>query len=184
MRYPLTELAMGGLFLLLYASFGLTIPFAVLSAFTVVLLTMLVADLETGLIPDEIHFVLLPLGIGYHSVMGSDPMAIGISAGVALLIGLCLHYGYFWLRGKHGLGLGDVKFLLVAGLWLGDLHALVVFIFFSGLIGVEMGLIWKIVMKQERFPFGPALGLSLWVLTCYPVSGNVFWTVLHRIMIG
>lgn len=179
-RYPLTELLMAGLFVCLYSTYGASIAFVLLALLTVGLVTMLVADLETGLIPDEIHFFLLPLGIGYHWVMGNSSAEVAFCAAASLGLGLLLHYGYFYLRGKHGLGLGDVKFLLVAGVWLADVRSLVVYIFLSGVIGVVLGTGWKIVTKEERFPFGPALAISLWLLSCYPASENLFWEGLMQ----
>jgi prepilin signal peptidase PulO-like enzyme (type II secretory pathway) len=144
---------------------------------------MVVADLETCLIPDEIHWALLPLGIAFHFLMQSDFIQMLKTALTGLSLGLLLHYGYHWLRGKHGLGLGDVKFLAVAGLWLGTLHHLVVFIFYSGLIGVIIGVIWRFATKEERFPFGPALAVSLFMLTIYPETGNWFWQTLRQLLV-
>jgi prepilin signal peptidase PulO-like enzyme (type II secretory pathway) len=174
-RYPLIEITLGGLFVWLYTLYGLTPLFGVLALFTTILLTMLVADLETGLIPDEIHFALLPLGVAYHWLLGTSALSVLLCAGLALGIGLALHYGYFWLRGKHGLGFGDVKFLLVVGLWLGNAETLVVFLFLSGLLGVVTGLLWRFINKEERFPFGPALAIALFVLVLFPNTAEWFW---------
>lgn len=182
-RYPLTELFCAGLFILLYLTYGLSQQFVLLALFTAALLTLLVADLETGLIPDEIHFFLLPLGIGYHWLNASDPISVALCAGAGLGMGLLLHYGYFWLRGRHGLGFGDVKFLLVAGLWLGEIHQLVVFIFLSGVLGIMTGIFWRLITREPRFPFGPALAVSLFILVCYPNSSDWFWQSLSALLL-
>lgn len=65
--------------------------------------------------------------------------------------------------GRRALGMGDVKFFGVAGLWLG-LSNLAIFCIFSGVFGVILGLFWKKMTKEDRFPFGPALILSFFVL--------------------
>jgi leader peptidase (prepilin peptidase)/N-methyltransferase len=118
-RYPLTELATAGVFLLIYAQYGVTLQGVLLALLAVGLMVMIVADLEHYIIPDEVHYALLPLGLGYQYVTGHEwgDMAGGFVLGAG--IGLALHYGYKWLRKKDGLGFGDVKFLAVAGLWLG-----------------------------------------------------------------
>jgi len=181
-RYPLIEVLLGGLFVWLYARYGLTLEWAVLALFTTALLTLIVADLETGLIPDSLHLFLLPLGVAYHWLQQTDPAPILICTGVALSLGLMLHYGYFWLRGKHGLGFGDVKFLAVIGLWLGDIHVFVAFLVLSGLLGVATGLLWKLVSREERFPFGPALAIGLFLLVIFPGSDQWFWESLRQLL--
>ncbi len=174
-RYPLIELLTGLHFLLVYALYGLTPLMAILALFGVVLIIMLVADAETGLIPDEIHLALLPLGIVYHLLLENEWTEIMLSTALALGLGLLLHYGYYALRKKHGLGLGDVKFLAVAGLWLGALHPLVSFLFYSGFLGVITGVLFRLYTGQPRFPFGPALAISLFLLIIYPPVGEFFW---------
>ncbi len=181
-RYPLTELVCGLLFVIVFMQYGLTMQGILLMLFSAALLCMLVADLETGLIPDEIHFFLLPLGIGYHWMLGHDPVRIAICGTLALGLGLLLHYGYFWLRKRHGLGFGDVKFLAVAGIWLGDPLQLTVFIFLSGVFGIISGLAWRIFTREPRFPFGPALAASLFTLVCYPQAGGAFWNALSALL--
>ena len=42
--------------------------------------------------------------------------------------------------------------------------------FFSGAIGVIFGLIWKRIMKDETFPFAPALVVSLMICLLF---GNI-----------
>jgi len=183
-RYPLTELVCGTLFAGLYLSYGITIQSGLLMLFGAALLTMIVADLETGLIPDEIHFFLLPLGIGYHWLLGCDPVDVAFCAALSLGLGLLLHYGYFWLKGRHGLGLGDVKFLAVAGIWLAEPLQLPVFLFFSGALGIASGIFWRLLTRQPRFPFGPALAMSLFALVCYPAISQWFWNALYAVLKG
>jgi prepilin signal peptidase PulO-like enzyme (type II secretory pathway) len=181
-RYPAIELLMGGLTVLIIQHHGISLNGGILVLFTLCLLIMIVADLETGLIPDEIHAGLLPLGIAYHFIHHTGWESVFLGSGLGLGLGLTLHYGYFLLRGRHGLGLGDVKFLGIAGLWLASLHSFAVFLFYSGAVGVVMGIFWKIILRQERFPFGPALALSLFLLTLYPESGNYFWSFLSLLV--
>jgi len=175
-RYPLIEIATAALFLLVYARYGLTFPGILLALMGVALLIMIVVDLEHYLIPDQIHWVLLVLGLTYHFTIGTKPETIvgGFLLGSA--IGLTLHHGYRWLRKKEGLGYGDVKFLAVSGLWLGVMP-IVPFLFFSGLIGTIFGLLWRAIGKGPIFPFGPALAVSLFLCVVYPEFPNLFWHI-------
>lgn len=178
-RYPLVEIACAAMFAAIFFTFGLTLQALILMLFSCALLVMVVADLETQLIPDEIHLFLIPLGISYHFVMNGSASDIMLSTLIAGSIGLFLHYGYYWLRGFHGLGFGDVKFLFVAGLWLGTVAPLPAFVFYSGVIGVVFGVAWRVLFKQERFPFGPALAISLCLLVIWPQTSNVFWSFIE-----
>lgn len=175
-RYPATELATVAVFFLLYDRFGLTSQSIVLGLLAVALLIMIVVDFEHYIIPDEIHYFLLPLGVFYHWIMQSDRGDVVGGVIVGLLIGPGLHYGYRWLRKKEGLGFGDVKFMLVAGLWLG-LTAMPPFLFFSGALGVALGLFWRAIGRGPRFPFGPALAAAMFLCLVYPEIPAIFWAL-------
>ncbi len=117
-RYPVIELVTAVLFLLIYSQYGLTAQGILLALMSVALLIMIIVDLEHYIIPDEIHYALLPLGLIWHFVIGTPPLDVAEGLLIGLVIGLTLRYGYRVLRRKEGLGFGDVKFFAVAGLWL------------------------------------------------------------------
>ncbi len=171
-RYPLIELVTLGAFLLVYAKFGLTLQGVVVALFAVALLIMIVVDLEHYIIPDSIHVVLLPLGLAYHYLAGTDWLDVlyGFLAGAGM--GLLLHHGYRWLRKTEGLGYGDVKFFAVAGVWL-TIANFVPFLFFAGVFGVITGILWRILGKGKLFPFGPALAVALFACAIYPETFNL-----------
>lgn len=175
-RYPLIEIITATIFALIYAYYGLSVQGALLCLFAVALLIMVVADLEHYIIPDQIHLFLLPLGIFYHYVIGTDPMEVGIGFLIGMAIGLALHHGYRWLRKKEGLGYGDVKFFAVAGLWLTPLP-IVPFLFLSGVLGVCFGLLWRLMGKGAIFPFGPALAAALFLCVTFQKLTNLFWNI-------
>lgn len=181
-RYPLTEIATAAVFWLIYARYGLTLQGGVLAMMAVALLIMIVADLEHYMIPDQVHYALLPLGLAWHYVMGTpwEEVAYGFVLGAG--VGLALHHGYRFLRKKEGLGFGDVKFLAVAGLWLG-VRPFVPFLFYSGLLGVATGLLWRVLKKGELFPFGPSLAISLFVCAAFPEFVKLFWHMAQFISI-
>ena len=176
MRYPLTELATASALLLVYCRYGISPMAIIMMLMAIVLLIMIVADLQYYVIPDVVHYVLLPLGLAYHYIRvshGSDVIG-GLAIGLGL--GLSLHYGYIYLRKKDGLGFGDVKFLAVAGLWLG-VQPIVPFLFFSGLFGVATGLLWRALGRGQIFPFGPALAIALFMCIVYPEIPSQFWGI-------
>ncbi|TAN51476.1 MAG: prepilin peptidase [Rhodospirillales bacterium] len=161
-RYPLIELTVTGLFLLSLAlapNLWAAVCLAFLGAGLVVLV---VADLEMRLLPDPIQLGLALLAVGWRAATGGDwaQMLIGGVAGLGTA--LLLRWGFFLIRKRQGLGLGDVKFLGVAGLWLG-LDGLPLFCFTAGVLGVLFGLAWRALGHGKVFPFGPSLAVSLFL---------------------
>jgi prepilin signal peptidase PulO-like enzyme (type II secretory pathway) len=119
-----------------------------------------VVDVLFGIIPNSFNLLLGLLGLAWL-LCGGGELTLGLMlAGILLLLGLLLAYGYSWLRGKDMLGLGDVKFFAAAGLWL-QLGTLVWFLMLAGFVGALNGLVWKKLMGSDQSPFAPALCLSL-----------------------
>lgn len=176
-RYPLIELSQALLFLWVYFVYGISLAGLVMALFTVCLLIMIVVDLEWQIIPDEIQVAMGVLAIAYYWVMGGAWGDVLGSGALGLGIGLMLHHGYRWLRHKEGLGFGDVKFLLVAGLWLASFINWAPFLFLAGLCGVLTAMIWRLLGQGERFPFGPALAVSLFLGIMTPVYRLFYWTI-------
>lgn len=175
-RYPLTEIVTAGMCLLIYFKYGLTLQALLLVLLWVTLMIMIVVDIEHYIIPDQLHYVLLPLGIGYQALIGAEPSVVAEGFLLGAGIGLALHYGYRYLRKKEGLGFGDVKFFAVAGIWLG-LKPIIPFLFFSGIFGVITGLVWRMQGKGPIFPFGPALALAMFLCIVMPEYSNLFWNI-------
>ncbi len=159
-RYPLTEFALGIVCVMLVFFYGLTISTLFFILLATELAILIVTDLEHFIIPDSLQIALFVTGIAYCIYRNTPAEGVFISVITGLSIGLLLHYGYFFLRHKDGLGWGDVKFLAVAGAWL-PLSAFVPFLFGAGVIGTITGLLWRLKGEGAIFPFGPALACSL-----------------------
>ncbi len=174
--YPLTEalasVACIGVFLvygLTAASLGimLAVPF---------LVALLVIDLRHFLLPDSLNLILSILGFvllltGYTPWLLDGALPSKLIQGLA---GAAIFSVSSWLIGaamkkilkKEALGFGDVKFFAVAGLWLGP-GALPLFLMFSGVFGVIIGSVYRILTKETYFPFGPALIVAFYGLILF-----------------
>lgn len=176
-RYPLTEVTQALLFLWVYARFGISLEGAVMALFTLILLIAVVVDLEWQIIPDETQIAMLLLGLAFHIAGGTQVVLVLSSFAIGAAVGLSLYYGYSRLRRVRMLGFGDVKFLMVAGVWLASPMDWVPFLFYAGLLGIVTGIFWQAAGKGERFPFGPALAASLLLQLLSPAGALFFWTV-------
>ncbi len=165
-RYPIMELVLAVLFVVVYLHVGATLPGLLLAALAVGLVTLSVIDLEVGIIPDRVLLVLAPLGLAYQLAIGHVLVAL---AGAVLAGGLAfgLRVAFLRLRGRNALGLGDVKFFATAGLWLGPM-GLPAFMVIAGLGGAVFAVLWRRLGGDREFPFAPALALGLFLCLLFP----------------
>lgn len=176
-RYPALELASAlGACALLYA-FGANALTLVYIGLWWLAVALIVTDLEHYIILDEVQIAMALLAIAHAYVIGIgwDVVLAGAVAGLA--IGFALKYGFLLIARKDGLGMGDVKFLFVAGLWLADAGAHVPFLFLSGVLGIVSALMWRLLGRGEVFPFGPALMVSLLACVFHPPIASGFWSL-------
>lgn len=132
------------------------IPFVLFAVSLVIL--VFVIDLEKRIIPDEVSF----LGFGVTSLVllfGSDRFFLSLFAGILVsLFLLAVHLG---TRGR-GMGLGDVKFALFAGVFFGWPMA-VIWLFSAFLTGATVAIILILLGKagrKDKIAFGPFLAIS------------------------
>ncbi len=182
--YPVVELLTAALFWGCYYAFGWTteaLKWAVFSALTVVLVF---TDMRERILPDVINFsgfgaaLLLSLvtkpadGIALwiaNRIFEFPPPAPVLSLADALL-GAAFGSGLLWLvaqaylrlRGREGMGFGDVKMMLMAGAFLGLKRTLLT-ILAGSVIGSVLGLAFMLAKRKGsdyELPFGTFLGLA------------------------
>lgn len=166
-RYPLTELLMAGLFATIYLHIGFGLAPITMMGLSVCLVIMIVTDLEHRIIPDEIQIAILTLGIIYRFALDSEILQYFTGPLFGLLFALALRYGFYLWKKREGLGMGDVKFFAVCGMFLG-IKAFIPFLFWSGVFGVIFSFFWKKINHEEEFPFGPALAASMLLCLIFP----------------
>jgi prepilin signal peptidase PulO-like enzyme (type II secretory pathway) len=159
-RYPLIEATMALLCIASYLHAGWSVQLPLLFGIVLCIIIICAIDLEYYVIPDGVQLVLGILAILYQYTKGQPWGEIGQGALLGLLTGVLLRYGYYFIRRKEGLGLGDVKFLLIAGIFL-DPYSFVLFLFYSGVVGTLSGIVWCRYTKEQLFPFAPALCVAL-----------------------
>lgn len=168
-RYPLMELTLSLVFVLIaWAEPGWTSA-ALLMVVATLLLTAAVIDLEIGILPDVLHLAVAPFALAYRWLLDGTAWPALIGAAAGYLVGLALLYGFKLVTGREGLGRGDVKFLAVAGLLLQP-EQWAAFPLIAGIAGIVTGLVWRASGRGPEFPFGPALIGALFVCVLMPGS--------------
>ena len=164
-RYPLVEALTGALFATLLAAHGPSARLLVEWALAAALVAVIFIDLDHFIIPNWITLPGLALGFALSLVAPS----LGVPFPDALR-GVVLAGGAFWLiaeiyprlRGKQGLGFGDVKLVAMLASLLGT-YAAIGIIFLGSIIGLAYG-IPKLVIERKgmetRIPFGPGLAIA------------------------
>lgn len=168
-QYPLVEAAMGGLLMLMLYKFGWTWDLLIYGVFCALMLSLSVIDIFTLRLPNPITLtgaitaVLLTIFLRREFL---PEMIIGGFTGIGVL-GLQGLAGWVTVkivskRKKAALGLGDVKFAGMIGLFLGPVLTIVMFLFgivLGALFGIMMILSGKKKLGQ-RIPFGPYLAVG------------------------
>jgi leader peptidase (prepilin peptidase) / N-methyltransferase len=139
------------------------VSFALLCALSAALAWI---DIRYGIIPDWLNLAIAGLGL-LKIVLTGDPLAaieaLGEGAAISGAFWL-LRRLYFSFRGVQGLGLGDVKFLGAAGIWVGvsgiPLVLLVATITALACVGVAQ-LSGRALNAQTSMSFGPFLTAGL-----------------------
>jgi leader peptidase (prepilin peptidase)/N-methyltransferase len=169
LRYPLIEFSTVVLFVVLYflTNAYSPVPSAyILWPIALLLLAIFVIDFEHQIIPDELSFLIIFLGVINLIFISPQFFYVNILSGLCAALFLLLTH--LITKGK-GMGLGDVKLVLAVGLILGWPGTLV-WMYAAFLIGAVTGLILILVGKAKfRVPiaFGPFLALAFLVALLY-----------------
>jgi leader peptidase (prepilin peptidase)/N-methyltransferase len=129
-------------------------------------------DMRRFIIPDELTVLALALGLVHAGIDDVDPLAQALAW--SLLRGAVVGLGflaiatlYRRLRGRDGIGLGDVKLAGVAGVWL-DWSIIPIAVEIAALAALGTYLVRhlclrRVVSRTTRLPFGLFLAPAIWI---------------------
>jgi leader peptidase (prepilin peptidase)/N-methyltransferase len=158
-RYPLTELAVGLLFLLtVLVLWDEPWEVALGLVFVSTLVAVTLTDLELKIIPNKVLLVASALALAIVAIgdPGSLPeRLLAAAAAGGLLFAAALAY-------PRGMGLGDVKLAAVMGLFLGRdvAPALLVALLAGSIVGLAIVFREGAAARKRGIPFGPFLALG------------------------
>jgi len=163
-RYPAVEAISGLWALLLALKFGPSPAFAVYLCFGQLLIIISFIDLEIFVLPDIYTLTgsaaALAAAILILDLPWSTSLIGALAGGGTFLI---LQQGYKRLKGREGLGTGDIKLMFLLGALLGW-QALPLMVFMAAISALAVSLIYlrRASAKglQTAVPFGPFLSLG------------------------
>jgi leader peptidase (prepilin peptidase) / N-methyltransferase len=159
-RYVLVEILTPALLAVLLLEYGLGLHFFATAVFTSALIALAFIDFDHKILPDRITFPIAAVGFAY-SFFRPDLDALKALLGAAVGAGvlLLLYGGYYLIRKKEGLGLGDVTMMVMIGVFLGWDKALLTIILAS-FSGALVGIVIMAAKKKDlqfALPFGTFL---------------------------
>jgi leader peptidase (prepilin peptidase)/N-methyltransferase len=141
------------------------------------MLAIAAIDAQHFTIPDVLSLPAIPLGL-LASGYVLDP-STSQSVSLDHVIGACLGGASFWLvretyrhlRGREGLGLGDVKLAAAGGAWVGWVHLPDV-ILLAAVAALGFATARALVQRNslsgaERIAFGTFLAPSIWIVWAF-----------------
>jgi leader peptidase (prepilin peptidase)/N-methyltransferase len=166
LRYPLVEAVCCVASVYVTWRFGFSWQTVGALLFTWILIALTFIDLDYHLLPDQLTFSLLGLGLllSLFSLFCNSSDAI-IGAIVGYLVFAVTQWFFHLATGKVGMGQGDYKFLAALGAFLGwqMLPIIILLASISGIIFSVTHMAIKHQFKSVPLPFGPYLAVAGWI---------------------
>lgn len=185
--YPVVEFVTGLLFFVSVLSSGPNALGWKLCVFSAIMVDLTVTDLFDRILPDEftiggflaalLFAPFTPPPSNFSTLLLPATVSPWIHSITETLIGGLTAAGVLWLTGeiymrvrkREGLGLGDVKMMLVVGGFLGLPGALMT-VFAGSVLGAVIGGLYMMLSKKDELyelPFGSFLGLAAVIIALF-----------------
>ncbi|MGH9638790.1 MAG: prepilin peptidase [Bryobacteraceae bacterium] len=182
--YPTVEVLTGLLFVGCFLAFGLTVEALKWAIFSALMIVLVFTDLRERILPDVVNYSGFAIGLALsfftlpsdgaaswiaHHLFAISP-AVPVLSFADALLGAAIGSGLLWLvseayfrlRHREGMGLGDVKMMLLIGAFLGPKLTLLT-ILAGSLLGSILGLAFIFASRKDsdyELPFGTFLGIA------------------------
>jgi leader peptidase (prepilin peptidase) / N-methyltransferase len=202
--YPAIELMTAGLFFASYWIFGFNLVALKWALFSAILVVLAVTDVRVRLLPDVVNLTGLIIGLVLSFfvpvadgtalwlakkmfdfppppvVLSFVDAVLGAAVGAGLL--WIVGEGYFRLRGREGMGLGDVKMMGMAGAFLGVKRTLLT-VLVGSLLGSVIGISIILAARKGRdyeLPFGAFLAGGALLVIYFGTPAIVWYQSMLR----
>ena len=181
-RYPIIEAVTGLLFALASVKFGAHPVTLAWCAALGLLVAMALIDIDTTLLPDELTYPLLWLGLIVAVAGWTIPLQDAVLGAVAGYMPLwVIANGYARIRGREGMGGGDLKLLAALGAWFGW-QAILPIILISSIVALCVNVPRHYLSGRDEdhpYPFGPFLVGGGLVVMFVGTDTLLSWVGIH-----
>jgi leader peptidase (prepilin peptidase) / N-methyltransferase len=213
--YPIVELVTGLLFVACYLEFGVTQTAIKWLFFTCLIVILTVTDIRVRLLPDLVNWPGFVAGLFFSTLVPSDDglarwicgsffhvvpprpalgfldALLGAAFGSFLLWGAAAMYKL--VRGREGMGLGDVKMMAMAGAFLGLRGAFLMILLgtlLGSIIGIAIILVlyasgWQreLAVRASRRKLGSVQGLRWTIASQYQLPLGTFLGIAALVVV-
>lgn len=155
----ISEIGLGLYFVLCVLRFGFTVEAFRAMGLACLLLGLSVVDLAIYEIPDGFiiaGIILWAATVPFVSIPWLEEIKRGLLGGFGIGSGmLVLSLIFDRIIGKDSLGGGDIKLFFMTGLFLGLGTG-----FFNLILSCLVGLLFVVLLKKSKIPFGPAISIA------------------------
>lgn len=158
-RYPLIELFVGAMCVYFFPKelsiYNITIFAFYFSCFCVFVCHFFI-DIDFQILPDGLNLYLAAIFLAYSLVFSTWQHWV-LGGFVGFIMPFLLTYGFYKLKGKIGMGGGDIKLFAALGIYLGPIEIFNTF-FLSSVLGTLVMMSILIIKKGDKnipFAFGP-----------------------------
>lgn len=149
-----------------------------------IMLTIAVIDARHFIIPDSLNATAFALGLAQAVLLNGQERWTALAeaslrAAVLAALFFILRAGYARLRGREGIGLGDVKLAAVAGAWL-DWLVMPLAIEIAAVSALGAYLVLHVLRRRAmrataRLPFGLFFAPAIWIGWLLQVTWLASW---------
>lgn len=169
-QYPLVELLIAVLFLLVYHQFGFSLEGITAVMIVCLLVVASLIDYKYMLIPNKVNLMIAAVGVinmllVNHVAILDSLGGLALGGGVLYLIGMVTS----WMLHKEAMGGGDVKMLAACGIYLGigKTLAAMLLAFYSAASLVIILLVLRKLKRNQYVPFGPFISAGVIIVILY-----------------
>lgn len=158
LRYPIVELFTGVFSLVVFHFNGISFEYFFYFFIGCIFIAHFLIDIDFQLLPDSLNLILGLLFL-INTVIYSKYINTLWGGVVGFTVPFSVTWIFYKIKGKIGLGGGDIKLFAVLGLYLGPFHIMqTIFLscFLGSLVGIGLIILGK-MSKENPMPFGPMI---------------------------
>lgn len=149
--YPLSEILLGLIFLLIYLRFGINIEYLLLS---MIMFCISIIDYKTYIIPDR--FIVMGIINRLLFINSINELYLCLTNSLIIVLPiLILIFVMNRVLHKESMGLGDIKLFFMLGIYFSYYYNLIAI-----LMSCLIGIIYIAISKKRVIPYGPAICLA------------------------